>query len=403
MLKKRVLVTSIFPLFVPFLAVRFFTLAKNLVDAFDFTFLIRGPLPEKNRWLDDCNIVEVPSNVQIIDYLSWGELIRKTIKLAKQHDILFPSKAFSVTGAFCFFLSHIMKKGFVQDADDYESAAVKWYYFQEKISEFILRKTVKNVSVASIELLKRYWPQGRYIPNCLDLELFNPYRYDRDSLREKVRKRLGIDYRAVLLVWASYFSGQEDNSYMPMILGQVANYGQEFHLALLGGSPKGSENSRMTPGAPHIKDIFSRADKAGIPRSWITATGRLPFYDYIETLIAADAILVPLRNHPFDICKSPGKLFYPMALEVPVIATDVGEPAYVLSRAKCGILISYNDTKKAAEQIVSFMKIPYNERRTMGISGRRYLESQYNAKIVAKDLGYLLEKSLKDKNKSFLT
>lgn len=362
------------------------------MDAFDFTFLIRGPLPERSRWLNDCNIVEIPPNVEIVDYLSWGELIKKTIKLAKQHDILFPSKAFSVTGVLCFFLSRIMKKGFVQDADDYESAAVRWYYLQEKLSEFFLRKMVKYVSVASTELLKKYWPQGVYIPNCIDLEIFNPYLYDRDSVRKKVRKRLGIGQDEKLFIWASYFSGQEDTFYMPSVLGQARRKGLKFRLVLIGGGPSGKH---ITPGAPLTKDIIAVGKKAGIPQERITVTGRLPFYEYLEVLMTADAAIVPLRNHPFDICKSPGKLFYPMALEIPIIATEIGEAAYILPRAGCGVLIPPDNPEKAAEEIVRFMSFPQSKRYQMGAAGRRYLELHHNAKTVAKKLALLFEKSLK--------
>lgn len=393
MSKKRVLVTSIFPLLFPFFAVRFFTLAKNLVDAFDFTFLIRGPIPERSRWLDDCNIVEVPPNVEIVAYRSWGELIKKTIKLSKQHDILFPQKPFSVTGVFCFFLSRIMKKGFVQDADDYESVAVRWYYFQEKLSEFFLRKIAKHVSVASTELLKKYWPQGVYIPNCPDLEIFNPYLYDRNSLREKVRKRFQIGQDEALFVWASYFSGQEDTSYMPLVFGQARRKGLKFRLVLMGGGPQGS--TLPLPGAPLTKDIIAVGKKAGIPQECITVTGRLPYYEYLEVLMTADAVIVPLRNHPFDICKSPGKLLYPMALEVPIIATEIGEAAYILPRAGCGVLITPDNPEQAAEEIVRFMSFPHSKRYQMGAAGRRYLELHHNAKTVAKKLASLFEKSLK--------
>jgi len=391
MAKRRVLLTSIFPLFLPFFVGRFFPLAKHLADEYDFTFLVRGPLPDKSRWLNDCNIVEVPPNVKIVDFLSWKELFQKTIALSKEHDILFPQKPFSVTGGFCFLLSKVMKKGFVQDADDYERVAVKWYFFQEKLSEFFLRKAAKYVSVASTELLKRYWQQGVYIPNCPDLEILDPYRYNRNEVREKVRRRLGISQDEPFFIWSSYFSGQEDNSYMPLVFGELRQKGLKFRLVLMGGGPQGKS---IISGSPLTKDIIDAGEKAGIPQEYITVTGRLPFYEYREILTVGDAAIIPLRNHPFDICKSPGKLLIPMALEVPIIATNIGEAAYIVPRAGCGILIPPDNPQKAAEKIIKFVSLPQKERAQMGTAGRRYLELHHDAKTVAKRLANLFAQSL---------
>lgn len=381
MAKKRVLLTSIFPLATSFFHGRFIPLARRLSENYDFTFLIRGPLPPRQQWAELYNIVSLPDNVKIIGFLGWRDLLVKTIKLARKHDILFPQKPYSVTGSFCYFLSLILKKGFVLDTDDLESAGLRWSLPQEKLSEFFLRKIAKNVSVASTRLLKQYWPQGDFIPNCPDLKIFDPNKYDKLAIKKTVYGKLGINQDVSLFTWAATFSRQTDTKYMPSVLSKVYNKGLNFRLVLLGGGEL-------------REDIITNLKKFGLPKKNVSIMGRVSFTEYVQIMLSSQAAIVPLRNHPFDVCKSPGKLLEPMALEIPVIATDVGEPKFIISQCGCGILICYNDADIAAKQIMDFMSKSNDIRNNMGLAGRRYLQDNHNPEVVAKRLGYLFEKSL---------
>jgi len=102
-------------------------------------------------------------------------------------------------------------------------------------------------------------------------------------------------------------------------------------------------------------------------------TGAIPHEQMPSYYAMADAGILPLRNNRYDESKGPIKLYEYMAMELPVIATPIGEPKLMIEAAQCGILIPFNNAARAAAIIQGFCDSEDAMHR-MGKNGRVYLE-----------------------------
>ena len=96
-----------------------------------------------------------------------------------------------------------------------------------------------------------------------------------------------------------------------------------------------------------------------------------------EILAKSNIGLIYMSNTLFERCKCPGKVYEYMAMELPIISTDVGEPSVVIKQAKCGILVPPDDPFAMAEAMNYLIDHPAL-RRAMGKRGRDYLMKKQN-------------------------
>ncbi|MBN1670974.1 MAG: glycosyltransferase family 4 protein [Kiritimatiellae bacterium] len=372
--KIRVLLPSIFPLRSSLYSVRFFPIAQHLGDDYAFTFIVKQDNAADTA--DRRNVLETPANVRIVTFRSWAELVRLTRRLSSEADILFPSKPFSVTGLHCYLLARRRRVVMVQDTDDLEWAGVQWYYPQEILIERFLMRRVRYASVASRGLLE-YWPQAEYVPNCTLLNVFDPGRTDRGREAAATRQAHGFGSRPLLLWIAG--GGPIDMVFPLRLLEAVRAKVPNLVLAVVGERPD-------------LGKMRRRAADAEFAQS-VRFLGRVTTDALRGMYLAADALLLNLRDHPYDRCKCPGRLAEPMAMGTPLIVTDVGEPAYVVREAGCGVKIPVHPTR-AVEAVVDFLTRPEPERRQIGRRGREYLQRRRNWPNVVPALDGLFRRAL---------
>lgn len=109
-----------------------------------------------------------------------------------------------------------------------------------------------------------------------------------------------------------------------------------------------------------------------------------------EVLAAADACVAILK--PLELYKTtyPNKVFDYMAAGRPVILAIDGVIRGVVEASGCGIFVPPGDPAALAQAARQLAMDPVQSRK-MGLAGRRYVERNFNRRILAEKLALLLE------------
>jgi glycosyltransferase involved in cell wall biosynthesis len=108
--------------------------------------------------------------------------------------------------------------------------------------------------------------------------------------------------------------------------------------------------------------------------------GREEVRDYYAM---ADLCLVPLRAIPLFDTFIPSKMFEIMSMERPLLASLRGEAARILTRSGAARIVAPEDDEAVAAAIGDLRNKPA-ELVGMGIAGRRFVESCYSRRMLAR-------------------
>ena len=366
----KTLIPTIYTPDCPTIRSRLYPLCRILAaKGFDFTFLVH----EKE-------VKEVYPGIIYKGYKNHWELIYIVSKLNKKDaDIILACKPHSVTGLLSFFVSRLKKIGYMLDVDDritFSSEVNRWFrwilYLQERISERFLIM-VKPKTVVASSGLQDYWGKHvHYIPNSVDLNFF-----DRGKYPDKVREKYKI--AGQIVIWPAIFFHEIDQGYIIEIFKQIEDKRKNIFLLILGDGK-------------YLPRIKAKAERLGLTN--IVFLGRVDYAQMPFFYAAADAGIIPLRDNNFDACKGPIKLYEFMAMELPVIATPIGEPKEMIGKADCGVFIPFRDAEKAADVIIKLMDSK-EELQRLGRNGRAYLECYQTLEKQAERLAEVLLSALK--------
>ncbi|HWI41911.1 MAG TPA: glycosyltransferase family 4 protein [Verrucomicrobiae bacterium] len=364
----RVVVATVYRAECPTLRSRLVPFCERLAKrGYEFTFLVLGEGPP-----------DPPTGIRYRgygSYLALASLVAGTT--AKDADILVACKPYSVTGLLGFAVARLRGIGYLLDVDDrtFPSEINKWWrlplYVQELLVDRLLKLLRPPTTVASRALQQYFAPHAVYVPNSADTSVFRKNRGDSSF----IRKHHGIDGRVI--IWPAVFFQETDRHYTLEIFARLLVLAPQITLLLLGDGE-------------YLPEIRRRAEEKGLRN--IIFAGAVPYSDMPHYYAAADAGFLPLRESHYDACKGPIKLYEFMAMELPVIATDVGEPAETVRAAGCGVLLPFRDAGEAARRVVTLLES--GDLRMMGQAGRRYLESRQSLESLADIFGQELSAAL---------
>jgi len=81
----------------------------------------------------------------------------------------------------------------------------------------------------------------------------------------------------------------------------------------------------------------------------------------------------------------PQALLQALAMERPVVATDVGGVSEVIRDGETGLLIPPHDPQALAEAVVALLRHP-DQASTLGARGRRLVEKEYTLELMLQKL-----------------
>jgi len=365
MKRVRVVIPTVYRPECPTVRSRLLPLCLELVsEGFCFEFLVLGEGTET-----------VAPGVIYHGYRNYFELAWLLLNISDQNtDILLPCKAYTITGLLSLIVAKMKGIGYLLDVDDrtFPSEINKWWrlplYIQEFVSERLLMVLKPPTTVASRALADFWGKHAIYIPNTADLAKFDRNSWNGDYINEK----FGI--AGQVIIWPAVFFQETDRQYVLDIFRRIQLMEASLTLLIIGEGE-------------YLPEIKERAAAYGLEN--VVFAGSVPYNEMPDYYASATAGLLPLRNNHYDACKGPIKLFEYMAMELPVIATDIGEPREIISQADCGILLPFSDPQKAAAMIVELVQSS-EQLRIYGNNGRNYLEVGHSIS----DQAFRLEQAL---------
>ena len=106
----------------------------------------------------------------------------------------------------------------------------------------------------------------------------------------------------------------------------------------------------------------------------VTFTGWVEFEDVPRYVAASDLATVPHRETDHTATTVPHKLFQYMALETPVLVTDVGPLGRIVRETEAGVVVPPEDSAAVAAEITGLVG---RNRTGYGENGRRAVETRY--------------------------
>jgi glycosyltransferase involved in cell wall biosynthesis len=356
----------------PTLRSRLYPLCRQLAERnYEFTFFVLGNKTE-----------EISPGITYKGYKDYKELVTLTMRLHRENvDAVIACKSYSITG----FLSYLVAKskgfGYLLDIDDrtFPSEINKWWriplYIQELLIEKIMMLLKPPTTVAS-KALQKYWgTHAVYMPNSADLTFFNKTKWLSNICKEK------HNIAGKVVIWPAVFFQEVDRNYAVEIFDVISIKRKDIALLILGAGEY----------LPHIQN---KVQKRGTQN--IIFAGEIDFEEMPRYYASADAGLLPLRDNHYDACKGPIKLYEYMAMELPIIATPVGEPKEMIEAADCGVFIPFNDAEKASDVIIDLLESK-EKLNSLGKNGRTYLKKFQTLEKLAETFESVLSSTVSQK------
>jgi len=110
----------------------------------------------------------------------------------------------------------------------------------------------------------------------------------------------------------------------------------------------------------------------------VLLVGRFPVERMPSFYVHADALLVSLKRDPVFSMTIPGKVQSYLMAGIPLLGMLDGEGANVIREAQAGLTCDAGDSKGLAEAVQALAAMPLEERRQLGMNGRRYAEHEFS-------------------------
>jgi glycosyltransferase involved in cell wall biosynthesis len=211
----------------------------------------------------------------------------------------------------------------------------------------------------------------RVIHNAIDLRRFDPARIGRDEARD----RLGLDRSASVLGLVAQITPWKGQQEAIRALALLRRW-HPAHLLLVGEAKFRGGQARYDTSA--YRDSLRRiVQELGLVEAVHFLGERR---DIPEIMRALDLLLVPSWEEPFG-----NVALEAMAMETPVVASDVGGLVEIVRSGQDGLLLPPMQPEQWAAAIEELLAQP-SLRAAMGRSGRRRVEMEFDGSRYLDDL-----------------
>ncbi len=288
--------------------------------------------------------------------------------------IIYCFKPQPINGLVAISLHFLKKRTLLLDCDDYEaasSALTGWQRQIIKLFEDKLPQYCHRITCNTFFTLNRYLALGHqkekfiYIPDGID---WDRLQITDSSKIEGLRQTLGLTNKRVIL----YFGAITQNfghapdlliKSFPLIKNEIPN----AKLLITGGGDAFEKMKKLVDKSIEDDVIF---------------TGRLSFEELPYYLKLGEISVDPIRNDPANQARCALKVIESIALEIPVVTSDVGDRRKTLADGKAGILIEPDNIDALAKGIIKILKDASLKSSMIKIC-RQHKENYHWKKLVA--------------------
>jgi L-malate glycosyltransferase len=221
----------------------------------------------------------------------------------------------------------------------------------------------------------------RVIHGPVDLERFDPAEFDRSH----ARARLGLESSTFALAVVAQITPWKGQDHAVRVLAQLKAGGPDVRLLLV-GSPKfvsGATRYDNRAYAGFLERLTESLDLA----DEVVFLGERD--DVPEILRAVDVLLAPSWDEPFGLA-----VVEAMAMQVPVVATNVGGPSEIVRSGEDGLLLPPRAPETWANSIRELIRRP-ELRREMGQKARERVAERFSTEAHVKGVLAAYEEALR--------
>lgn len=262
---------------------------------------------------------------------------------------------------------------------DQSSKFLYGFYFNlEKLSALLSDKILSQ----SYEDVKTACQKGlcpphkiEYLGNGIDVERFSRQRLNLDHQRS-LRQSLGIpDTAKIILGTIGRLTYKKGSSFLVEAIAQLVQDYPYLHTVIIGGEVKGDP-------APFQTKLLQRIQSLNL-QNHITLTGYRQ--DTPELLGLLDIFTLPTFTHE----GMPRSILEAMAMELPVVATDIRGCREEVIHGKTGLIVPARDSKSLAMAFKNLIDQP-EMRRKFGEAARIRVQKEFDESLVFERLKKVL-------------
>ncbi|OGZ17776.1 MAG: hypothetical protein A2V72_01910 [Candidatus Nealsonbacteria bacterium RBG_13_37_56] len=256
----------------------------------------------------------------------------------------------------------------------------KFFIFLQRIAAkysdliFSISNTVTNTAIkekiCKPELIS-------YLGRDIDFNRFDPQRFDSEFILEK-KKQLGINPDSKVIGIVARLV--EDKGYYELFeaFKKVLNKFPDAVLLIIGPEER-EKKDRVSPAVVREFDIEKN----------VLFLGERTDVDEIYPLM--DIFVLPTHREGLGAV-----ILEASAMEIPVIASNIGGCPEAVDNNKTGILVPVKDPEKLSQTIIYLMENP-ELRKQMGQAGREKVKREFNEKDVFERMGKEYQRLISEK------
>ena len=225
----------------------------------------------------------------------------------------------------------------------------------------------------------------RVVHNGVDVERFQP------GDRAEARRELGLDPADPVVGMVASFKPQKNHFLLLEAARRVLARAPRVTFACAGEPLPGGGGGALSAGTGSHQDVtdYHRRVRAAIQEGGLADRVRLlGAVERVERFYAACDLTVLTSDHE----GSPNVLLESLACGVPVVATDVGDNAYIVPGA-AGALVPRGDAAALAAEIEAMIFSPPRA-RAKGAAGRAWVEREFSTAALAERTARVYEELL---------
>lgn len=138
--------------------------------------------------------------------------------------------------------------------------------------------------------------------------------------------------------------------------------------------------------------LEGRVRKLGLEKR-VHLLGRHPVEDMPAYFAQADVMLVTLKDEPIFTLTIPSKIQSYLACGRPIAGALNGEGARIINASGAGLAVAAEDAEGLAQSVLTLFKASSEQRREMGLAGRRYYREHFCRETLLDQLEFIMHET----------
>lgn len=211
------------------------------------------------------------------------------------------------------------------------------------------------------------------LPNGVDLDLFNPERYDKNSI-EKLRQSFNANK---IIVFAGAL---QDLNIIINSAKKVIENVKDVKYVIIGDHRSQARSKTVWE---------NKVREKGLENSFLFL-GRKPREEIPQYLLSSDVCIDSFPNEPYYAAAHPIKLLEYGACEKPVVATKVSETEKIIKHGVYGFLADPDNPSEFADHLITLLNSK-ELREKFGKEFSNYIRNNFGWDKIANDLKMILQ------------